>query len=132
MVTDDLNLDLMTQLAASALVPVLTQAAEIGRDEIRRLIRVQDEPSLPGEPPASRGRYVNAWRASKARVYDNAVVAYIFNEARFSDDSSMVEGLEFGTERIRPRPHVRPGLDRARPLIDAHIRAAEAKLGVLG
>ena len=120
----------MTKLVASQLVPVISRGARIVRDVMREVIQDQLEPSEPFQPPASpSGRYERSWRAGRAIVFDDAVVASAFTEARAANGENLGDMLEHGTEKMAPRPHRDQAIERARPAIESLVRESEQQLG---
>ena len=80
--------------------------------------------SAPGEPPAIReGVYANSWSSTPAVVLPSMVIAFVVNPI-MAGPVALGIVLEEGTTdgRIQPRPHIRPGLDRARAEVDALLR----------
>ena len=71
--------------------------------------------SAPGEPPAIReGAYRDSWRTTPAIEEGDTVVAVAYTDLRTDDGAHVIgEMLEFGTETMAPRPHVRPAIDAA-------------------
>ncbi|HSW31873.1 MAG TPA: hypothetical protein VLH75_20485 [Longimicrobiales bacterium] len=79
--------------------------------------------SAPGEPPAIReGLYAAGWEATKGTVVGKRAVAFAVNAVATEDGISIGAMLEDGTSRMAPRPHIREGINRARPLIEDLIR----------
>jgi hypothetical protein len=71
--------------------------------------------SAPGQPPASpTQRYRNSWHVSKVVRRDDVLIASAFSKAKASDGQPLGVYLEYGTTKMRPRPHIRPALERAR------------------
>jgi hypothetical protein len=86
--------------------------------------------SAPGEPPAVReGRYVRSWETTPAVREGDVMRASALTELKTSEAGEDTEGgehvlgdlLEHGTERMLPRPHVRPALEPARQQIAALV-----------
>jgi hypothetical protein len=102
------------------LAPTFEAGARIIRDEIRAQIKTSAEPSEPGAPPHSMGPYEESWQSTQAVVTRDTVSAAAFSAA--AADSAKVPLailLEYGTLKMAPRPHIRPGIDRARPKLRA-------------
>lgn len=102
------------------------QGANIVRNEILRLILntpktgrvyrtrgVLHKASAPGEPPASdTGELVRGISV----VVDPATVS-----ARVVSSSPQARPLEYGTNRMEPRPHMRIGMENVRTEVEAII-----------
>jgi hypothetical protein len=128
--TFDLDIAGIERLLASQLVPIVSEGARILRDAWKGKIQLQEEPSDPGEPPASPTRkYYNSVQSTSARVYSDAVVAYAFSPAEWSDGDALALALDEGRDRIRPRPHLDAAIEAARREIDALVARTEATLG---
>lgn len=70
--------------------------------------------SAPGEAPAQPTlKYRNSWHASSAGRRGRRIVALAFSKAKTSTGESLAAALEYGTERMDPRPHIRKALERA-------------------
>ena len=107
-----------------ALAPAFEQAARILRDDIRDVITASAAPSGPGMPPSSSGPYENSWQATSATIKDDTVSAAAFSAAEASNAHvPLAILLEFGTRTMAPRPHIRPGIARAAPKIQALFRS---------
>jgi hypothetical protein len=69
--------------------------------------------SAPGEPPApDTGRLVQ----SVHTAYERPRLA-----GRVIESTAYAAGLEFGTERVEPRPHMRPALTGSLPDIERDV-----------
>src|SRR4051812_5695027 len=80
---------------------------------------VEHQASAPGEPPASdTGRLVNS--ISTAYDFDNMSGSIVV-----SVDYGFY--LEYGTEKMEPRPYLRPALASKGPLMEARIAEALKK-----
>lgn len=80
--------------------------AEHGKEDIKANYTTDHVPSAPGEPPAVR---TGALRRSTVTETQNALRTGI---AKILIGEYYAEFLEFGTERIAPRPFVRPAVER--------------------
>lgn len=96
--------------------------------------------SAPGEPPAVRtGAYRDSWEATKGVDLGDKVVAAAVSGLLDDEGDPLGLSLEFGRESaatiaaggvraeglsgsVRPRPHVRPGVEAAKPKILAMLR----------
>lgn len=94
------------------------ELSEWGAKDIRDNFTLDHVPSFPGEPPAVRTGFL------RASVVGNE--ANHIPEAEIEVGAYYAEALEFGTERIRPRPFVRPAAHR---LLLAIPRLGERKFG---
>lgn len=103
------------ELVRSEAISLILNTPKTGRIYPRR--GIEHQASAPGEAPASdTGRLVNSIRTS----YDVAkLTAYI------SADANYAGYLEFGTQKMEPRPFLRPALanvrDRVQQLVDTEI-----------
>lgn len=105
------------------------RARESGRGEPKGRVRLTRtyQASAPGEPPAKPTlRYRNSWHATSAGRRGNVLTALAFSKAKAADGSSLAAALEWGTTRMRPRPHIRPALVRAKARIAQLTRGASA------
>ena len=128
--TFEVDISGMQRLLASQLVPIVSEGARILRAKWKATIQLQEEPSEPGEPPASPTRkYYNSVQSTGARVYSDAVVAYAFSPAEWSDGDPLALALDEGRDRIRPRPHLDAAIEAARREIDALVARTESTLG---
>ena len=76
--------------------------------------------SAPGEPPAIReGIYSNGWTSTKAFRTQRGVAAAAVNNIATEAGDPIGLLLEDGTVRMAPRPHIREGMLRAEPQVDA-------------
>lgn len=74
--------------------------------------------SAPGQAPASpTKRYRNSWRTSKVARHDDELVCSAYSKAKASDGHPLGDYLEHGTTKMRPRPHIRVAIQRARERI---------------
>jgi len=84
--------------------------------------------SAPGEPPAIReGVYLARWQPTKAFRTERGVAAAAVNTAVTEDEYPIGLLLEDGTYRMAPRPHIREGMLRAEPLVDALVDEARRR-----
>ena len=75
--------------------------------------RAKYRASADGEPPAVReGRYRESWQYTPAVRTDIGWSAFGFTDLMVGA-YVLGELLEWGTSRMGPRPHVRPGIERA-------------------
>lgn len=103
-------------------VPFAERMAAISAEEITADIEITDVPSRPGAPPHSTGPYKNSWKPSKARIRDDvAAIAYSKAKAGTNDDRLLGPLLEYGTEKMPARPHIRVGLARAADRIRSEL-----------
>lgn len=109
-----------TELVHSTAVKLIMSGPKTGHVYTRR--GVKHQASAPGEPPASdTGTLVQR----STTEYDHArlVGAVVFR-------TKYAEALELGTERIEPRPFLRPALAMSMPAIETAIeRRVAAVLG---
>ena len=87
------------------------ELAEHGAKDIIDNFTLDHVPSYPGEPPAVRTGFL------RSSVEGTSVSANL--EANIEVGAFYAEALEFGTERIRPRPFVRPAVHRLELAIPA-------------
>lgn len=116
------------RIVADAIKDVLEEAPpRTGREYYVPGTKTKYTASAPGEPPAVReGTYRDGWKATKGVVQGHRAVAFAVNAV--TTDSGLAIGalLEDGTSdivnyrvRMQPRPHIREGINLARPRIDA-------------
>lgn len=96
----------------------MTQIAEHGAKDIQENFTTSHVPSWPGEPPAIRTGFL------KGSV--DSVSANLKYEALIEIGAYYSVFLEFGNEKIAPRPFVRPAVHRLELAIP---RLAEGKFG---
>lgn len=80
--------------------------------------------SAPGQPPAIReGNYKRSWKNTPPSEVGKEVVAYAYTDLRVG---RWVLGdlLEYGTKRMRPRPHVRKSVETVAPKLKRFIEDA--------
>jgi HK97 gp10 family phage protein len=108
---------------ALALAAVLTAAADGGSksvdqwahdmlDALKLSISMPSPPrSNPWDPPGMETGYL--WRSYEVHIDD------VFGEtvATLSTSAFYAHYLEFGTSKMQPRPHFRPAVAAARPLL---------------
>lgn len=79
--------------------------------------------SAPGEVPAVReGHYRDSWTNTKGVALGRRAVAYAVSRLATEEGISIGWILEGGTQKMRPRPHIREAIHLARPKIEALIR----------
>lgn len=92
-----------TEHVRNEVVRLLTSSSHSGRTYIRR--GVAHQASAPGEPPATdTGRLVGSIRTE----YDEAQMV-----GRVIASTKYAAMLEFGTQRMEPRPFMRPALENS-------------------
>lgn len=69
--------------------------------------------SAPGEPPAS----------DTGRLMSSYTFQVGFGYVDVGTNVQYAKWLEFGTSKMRPRPHFRPGIEQARGMIAAQVVA---------
>jgi hypothetical protein len=82
--------------------------------------------SAPGQPPAIDTRdYIESWKTTEPAIEGNRVTARAYTDLP-SGDRKTLRGiyLEFGTDSMEARPHVRPALRKVRPKIKQRVREA--------
>lgn len=118
--------------------PLVTQMAEVVRDKVVGVME-RSEPtgetrrghraSAPGQAPAIKSReYLESWKSTEAEVGRDRVSARAYTDLRTDDKRRDVQGivLEFGTGRMAPRPHARPAMGIAAPILNEMARKASS------
>lgn len=124
----DLDIDsALAQIALDA-IPLVQEATEFLRDEIKSRIPISDIPSEPGGPPHSTGPYRESWKAGRVRRRGDSVVGSTYS-APEGVPVKQAAVLEFGSLEIgvAPRPHVRPAEDERERHMEAVVRQANRK-----
>lgn len=68
--------------------------------------------SAPGEPPAVRtGQYANSWQVLPPVVQGDRIYAAAQSDATTESGESLGALLEYGTNKMAPRPHIRPAVE---------------------
>lgn len=112
-----------------ALTPAVMAGGLVIRDAARILIahspatghvysygNVEHQASAPGEPPATdTGNLVAGMAVEKGDRSPTVVQANVGAAAEYD------EALEFGTSKMRPRPHWRPAIDQNQGAISAAV-----------
>lgn len=109
--------------------PRVNDAAEILRDEIQAVMRSSTpsgrmygshQASAPGQPPAiDTAAYIDSWKVDPAQLRRTQVSAAVYSDFRVEGTKSWILAmlLEYGTDRMLPRPHIRVALANVRALI---------------
>jgi len=129
--------DASARIARDAIVDAMEQASpRSGRTYLKPGTRTPYVASAPGEPPAIReGVYANSYGVTPAVVHEDSVVAFVTNpimagrvplglvleEGHAVPVGSLAPGGSGTTGYILPRPHIRPGLEKAREIIQLMI-----------
>lgn len=103
----EIDVDRIVRQQQARLVRPVGRLARALRDDIVGRIQPGDDPSDPGEAPASPGPYRRSWKTTRVRVRRHDVVSWVFSLAKTSQGRSLAEELERG-DRNAPRPHYRP------------------------
>lgn len=117
----------LAEAAARLLVNAIKQEMEEAPPRTGRTYRIpgtrQDYvASAVGEPPAIReARYLNAWSATRGFRTARGVAAAATNPVMAGDTP-----LGLHLDEAMGRPHLREGMNRARPAIEDLVRRARA------
>ena len=110
------------------IAPTVELMADVAVDSIKSKILRQDEPSDPGEGPASHGPeflLYESWRRGRVRRVGDEVRCAVYSTARSEDgEVSLALVMEYGSDTIQPRSHIRPGMDAARSRMLALAKGA--------
>lgn len=124
------DLDIDSALARIALdaIPLVQEATEFLRDEIKSRIPIADIPSEPGGPPNSTGPYRDSWKVGRVRRRGMFVRGSTFSSPE-DVDIKQAAVLEYGSVEIgvAPRPHIRPAEDERERHMEAVVRQANRK-----
>lgn len=117
--------DASTRIVRDAIVDEMEQAGpRSGRTYKKPGTSTEYVASAPGEPPAIReGVYANSWSVTPPVIRPDYVIGFAVNPITVGGVALglvLEEGSSDGT--LQPRPHIRPGLERARGRVDAMIR----------
>lgn len=118
-------IDAATRILRDAIVDEMELAApRSGRTYLKPGTSTPYVASAPGEPPAIRENiYASSWGVTPAVVLPSQLVAFAVNPimaGRIALGVVLEEGSSDGT--LEPRPHIRPGLERAREAVSALLR----------
>lgn len=102
------------------LAPNAERAATVLRDEIVDVMERSTpsgkiypgghQASAPGEPPAiDKGDYARSWKVGKPKLRRTLITAIAYTDLKVGK-YLLGDLLERGTERMKPRPHVRVAL----------------------
>lgn len=106
------------ELVRKDVVTRILEGQKTGRMYSRR--GVVHQASAPGEAPASdTGRYVNSIRTDYGQLAE--LVAKVVGGTNYG------AALEYGTQRMAARPHMRPAMAAQRGAIEAAIARAVAR-----
>lgn len=120
------TLDINAEVAALALEygHLAERGAQLIAERIRESIPLSEIPSLPGQPPHSRGNYRGSWRHGRAKRRGMRVTAYTYSMMSTAQGVPLALVLEDGLGRIEPRPHWRAAVERARREMDGEVSRA--------
>lgn len=107
-----------TESVRNEAISLILNTPKTGRMYQRR--SVEHQASAPGEAPASdTGRLVNSIRTT----YDFEGLA-----GTVTASTAYAASLEYGTQRMEPRPYMRPALANRRAAIEADIQREVAQV----
>ena len=132
----ELNDDLAAQVAALK-AKFRARAKELGADmqkavntcclKVERDIKESmspNGPSAPGEPPAVDTGRLRASITHRVEMETDEVVGYVGTNVDYAGIlNGELKGLEFGTERMAPRPFLVPAIERNKDWIAAKLKA---------
>lgn len=107
------------------------QGAEFMVEEVKSLIRLNEEPSRPGDPPHSSGRLRDSFFASKPKVTRDgrAIVAYAWSKLTVGAERVPLPILlDQGFGPIEPRPFLTAAARRAQARLDGEVQKLNARL----
>lgn len=96
----------IARISRTAIVSVMERSVPTGDEDVSPRTGQVHRASAPGEPPAY-GAYARSWRESPAAIAGGVVRAEAYTAATDAEGSLIGVDLEYGTETVEPRPHVR-------------------------